>query len=396
MKHIVLGVASSLSYVEGRESFDAVRLAVDEINAQGGILLGSQRLRLGIESIDLDDAGPKSTVDNVLERLERFMVEKKVKALVVGPFRSEILLAGLDIFVRHRTPLLGAVAMSTALETKILSDPKYKYIFRVCLNTKYLVDYLIDMMRFFHKQYGFDKVYIMDQDVAWTRTVASLMVKLYFDRSHWRILGMDHYANGTVDFSKGLKKAETAGAQIILPLFDMPESVQLVKQWHQLERQPLLCGFISPMVGPGAWNIFKGKIAGTFNVIFELGNIPSPRWPPSVAFYKAFSSAYGREIEAGHGPAPAYESVYILKEAMERAGTLEPDALVTAIEATDRVGAMGRIRFHRGHQVVFGNDFNSDALACIVQWDEKGNRNIVYPLSIADAQIKLPSSLSGP
>ena len=163
------------------------------------------------------------------------------------------------------------------------------------------------------------------------------------------------------------------------------------EQWDRLRDQSLLCGFISPMVGPGAWHTFDGKIAGTLNVIFELGNIPSPRWQPSMDFYHAFYNAYGRNIEAGHGPAPAYESVYILADAVGRAGSLNADDLVTALEATDRLGAMGRIRFHRGHQVIFGNDLANDALACIVQWGKDGRRKIVYPLSIADGEIQLPS-----
>ena len=389
-QEIVLGMATSLSFIEGRESYDAVKLAVNEINSKGGVPMGSERLFFRIEAIDLDDAGPTATVAEVLKRLERFIVEKKVHAVVVGPFRSEILLAGIDIFTRHKTILLGTVAMSPAVETKILKDRQYKYIFRVCLNSNYLVGYLIDTMKFLQQRYGFNKVYIMNQDVAWARTTASLMVKLYFDRSDWKIVGLDHYPSGTSDFSAGLQHAEKSGAQIILPLFDMPESVVLVKQWDRQADHSLLCGFISPMVGPGAWRTFDGKIAGTLNVIFELGNIPSSRWEPSMTFYRAFRNAYGHNIEAGHGPAPAYESVYILAEAVKKAGSLNADALVTALEATDRRGVMGRIRFHRGHQVIFGNDLANEALACIVQWSKDGRRKIVYPLSIADGEIQLP------
>jgi branched-chain amino acid transport system substrate-binding protein len=391
VKDIVLGIATTLSYLEGRESHEAIQLAVAEINAAGGVAMGTMRLPLRIETIDLDDAKPDVTVAQALERLEAFIASKKVHAVLVGPFRSEILLAGIDIFARHKIPLLGSIAMSPALETKILADPRYKYIFRVCLNAKYLVEYLIDTMKFLRLQYGFDKVYIMHQDVVWTKTAASLMVKLYFDRSDWHIVGLDQYSYGTTDFSPGLVKAEEGGAQVVLALFDMAESSMLVKQWNRLGGDALLFGFISPLAGPGAWRTFGDNIAGTLNVIFELGNIPSSRWPPSTAFYESFARTFGRPIEAGHGPAPAYESVYILAEAVQRAGSLDADELVAALEATDRMGVMGRIRFHRGHQVVFGNDLSNEALACIIQWGQDGRRRIVYPLSIAEGEIELPS-----
>lgn len=390
---IILGVATSLTLLEGRESFNAVELAVDEINAGGGVRMGNKRLPVRIESIDLRDALPGVSGSDALGRLEKFVVDKKINAIVVGPFRSEVLLAGMDIIARHKVPLLGAIAMSPASDAKILKDTKYKYIFRICLNSNYLVDYLINTMKFLRERYGFNKVYIMNQDVAWARTTASLMIKLYFERAGWEILGLENYPSGAADFTAGLTKAENKGAQIILPFFDMLESATLAKQWHLMKGKALLCGFISPMVGPGAWKAFNGKIAGALNVIFELGNIPSFKWEPALTFYRAYRAKYGREIEAGHGPAPAYESIYILAEAIERAGSLEPDKIVSALEATDRTGVMGRIRFHRGHQVIFGNDPTEDALACIFQWRKDGRRKIVYPLSVAEGEIELPDRM---
>ena len=144
------------------------------------------------------------------------------------------------------------------------------------------------------------------------------------------------------------------------------------------------------MVGPSAWNKFNGKIAGALNMVFELGNVPSPIFKPAESFYEAYRMRYSREIDAGHGPAPSYESVYILADAIERAGSLEPDELISALEETDRIGAMGRIRFHKGHQAIFGEDPNSEALACVIQWTKNGNRKIVYPPAVAEGKIELP------
>lgn len=389
-EEIVLGAATSLGFLEGRESLNAVTLAVHEINARGGVRVGTKNVPLRVESVDLQGALPGVPVSKAVAALEMLIVDKKVDALVVGPFRSEVLLGAMDIIAAHKVPLLGSIAMSTASDAKILKDPRYKYIFRVCLNTKYLVDYLINTMKFLRRQHGFNRVYILSQDVAWTRTTASLMTRLYFDRTDWQILAIDHYPSGASDFSESLSNAEADGAQVILPLFDMPSSANLVKQWHAMGGQALLCGFISPMVGPGAWKAFEGKIAGALNVIFELGNIPSARWEPAIAFTQAYEKTYSRKIESGHGPAPAYESVFILANAIERAGSLNPDDIVAALEKTDRIGVMGRIRFHRGHQAFFGDDPTTDALAAIFQWQKDGRRRIVFPLSIADGEIKLP------
>ena len=389
-EEIVLGVPTTLSLLEGAESLNAVKLAVNEINSSGGVLVGSKRLRFAIESVDLQDAAPGVPASRALETLEKFLDEKKIDAIVVGPFRSEVLLAGMDAICRRRIPLLGAIAMTPATEVKVLKNPLNKYIFRVGLDSKYLVDRLIQNMRFLREKFNFSRVFILNQDVAWARSTASLIMKLYLYRKGWDVLGQVNYPGDASDFRDGLEKAKATGAQVILCIFDAPQSGALVRQWRRMRIPAFLSGFISPMTGPGAWREFDGQIARTVNVIFELGNIPSQKYPPATRFYEAYRRMFGQEIEAGHGPAPSYESVYILAEAITRAGSLDPDRLVAELEKTDRIGAMGRVRFHKGHQAIFGDDPNQEALACLMQWTEDGKRRIVYPPSLAEGEIELP------
>lgn len=389
-KEIVLGVTTSLDFTEGRESFLAAELAAEKINATGGIRLGDERLPIRIESVDLKGANLEVPVSEALERLERFLVEKKPHGIIVGPYRSEVMLSAMDIIAQHKIPLLCNIAMSQIMESKVLNSPKYKYVFRVGCDTRYLVEYMINTMRFLRETCGFDRVYIMIQDTAWSKTTASQVVKLYFDRSDWQVTGMDVYTRKAVDFTEGLMRAKYKNAQIIMTLFDMPESAELVKQWKRLKADGLLFGFISPLLGPDAWRTFDGKITGALMIGFEIGNIPSKQWDASMVFYHAYKKKYGKEIQAGHGPAPAYESVYILAQAIEKAGALDSDKIVAALESTDRNGAMGRIRFHRGHQVIFGNDPTETALACVAQWQSDGQRKIIYPLSIADGELEIP------
>jgi branched-chain amino acid transport system substrate-binding protein len=390
---IIIGVATSLQSLEGRESLKAVALAVEEINHKGGVRVGTEGMRIRMKSIDLQDVSNDVPVAKALSTLETFIQKEHIQAILVGPFRSEVLLAGMNVMARNKIPFLGTIAMSAASESRIMRDPKYKNIFRVGLNSKYFVEYLIKTMKFLNEKFQFKKVYIMNQDVAWTRSAASLLVKLYFEKAGWDVVALDTYPSGASDYSEGLKKAREKKAQVILPIFDMPESGILVKQWNAMKVPALLCGFISPMVGPTAWERFDGQIAGSLNVIFELGNVPSSLFKPAETFYKAYESKYGQEIEAGHGPAPAYESVYILAEAIEMAGSLNPAHLIPAIEKTNRMGAMGRVQFHRGHQVIFGEDPKAEALACIIQWTKEGYRRIVYPPSIAEGEIEIPPLL---
>lgn len=387
---LVIGVASSLTALEGRESLMATQLAVEEINANGGILLGDKRVRLQIERFDLEDSAPRVNVETALGQLEAFLDAHAVRAVVVGPFRSEVLLPAMDVIARRRIPMIGTIAMTPAMESKIMTNPAYRYLFRTGLNTRYLADTLIESMRFLNLRFGFRRVFIMIQDVAWARSTASLMIKLYFERAGWQVLGIRHYPYQTVDFSDGLEEATRKSAQVILPIFDTPHSGQLVIQWKSRKTPGLLCGFVSPMTGPGAWKHFDGQIAGALNVIFELGNIPSLSFPPAAHFYQAFKARYGREIQAGHGPAPAYEAVHLLAQAIQTTGSLDPDRLVAVLEESNRLGAMGRMQFNKGHQTIFGTDPQEAAVACLIQWNESGHRTIVYPPALAEGEIVLP------
>jgi branched-chain amino acid transport system substrate-binding protein len=291
---------------------------------------------------------------------------------------------------------LGTIAMTPATEAKIKKDPqKYKYIFRPCLNAKYLVQYLAGTMGFIKKKYGFDKVYIMNQDVAWARKTAEIITKVYFEKAGWTVVGQESYPTGTTDFSSTLMKVRAKKVQVILPIFDMPQSGILVKQWNAMKIPSLMAGFISPLAGPGAWKTFDRKIAGAINCNFEVGSaISSSKVAPSTAFELAYTKRWGKSLEAGHGPAPTYASVHILAEAIERAGSLDADAIVAELEKTDRQGVMGRIKFDDGHQVVYGMNPAESAVAAVFQWTVDGGRTIVFPTALAEGEIALPEGLA--
>jgi len=389
---IVIGVPTSLGFMEGKESHKAVQMAVSEINAKGGVMVGGQKRPFKVVAADLRDAAAGVPVPEALLGIEKLILEKKPTAILVGPFRSEALLAGMDIFAKYKMPLLGTVAMSPGTEARIKKEPeKYKYIFRVSLNVIYWVKLLAGTSATLKNDFGFDKVYIMNQDVAWARGTAGGMAKKVYPKLGIEVVGHDQFPTGFSDFSSALMKAKAKGAGILFTCFDMPESGVLVKQWKSLKVPALIAGFISPMAGEVAWKTFNGKIGGLMNAVFELGNIPSQKYAPAKKFYDTYKKTYGKGIQSGHGPAPSYESVYILKEAIERAGSLDPDAIVAEIEKTDRKGVMGRIRFDEGHQVIYGTDPAETAVGAFFQWTADGKRKIVYPKSLAEGEITLPS-----
>ncbi|MFH1350984.1 MAG: ABC transporter substrate-binding protein [Pseudomonadota bacterium] len=386
----ILGLPTSLGFPDGAQALNAVTMAVEEINAKGGVNVGGVKRTFQVEAIDIRDAAPGVPVPEALLGIEKVILDKKAQTIVVGPYRSEALMAAFDIFSKYKVPMLGTIAMSPASDAKVRENPeKYKYIFRVGENSKSFVGYMLGTMKFMNKEFGFNKLFIMHQDVMWTRMSAQIISDV-LGKQGWTIAGSEAYPTGASDFSAGLMKAKAAGAQIIFPAFDMPQSGILVKQWKSMKVPAMLAGCCTPLAGSEAWKTFDKKIGGTIMMIMEIGNIPVAKVPASVKFYEAYTKRWGKGVQSTHGPAGSYEAIYILADAMERAGSVDPDAIVAALEKTDRMGVLGREKFDEGHQLIFGNDPSETALGCAFQWREGGKQVSVYPESIADDKIQLP------
>ena len=390
---IVIGVPTALGSIEGRDGWMAIQMARDEINAKGGVQVGSTKHKIEVYSIDTREHEPGIPVQDALTATEKLILEKKPHAIALGNFRSEVLLASMDLMSKYKLPYICSIAMTPLFQKKIADEyDKYKYCFRNALNAPYLVMYLQGVMGFVKKQFNFSKAYIIVQDTLWAQGTGKGLEKWYKENG-WEVASFDAYALGASDFSPSLIKVRAQKAQVIVPIFDMPQSGILLKQARAMQIPALLAGFISPVAPENAWQVFEKEVDGMVNLIFEIGPVPVKAVPKSVAFNENFGKKWGKDARinlSGHGPGPSYDSVYIFANAIERAKTVEPDALVSALEKTDLSGVIGRIKFGKDHQVIYGFDPKETALGCAFQWRKPGTRAVVFPEVVAESKIELP------
>jgi len=391
---IVFGVPTALGAIEGRDGWMAIQMAVDEINAKGGVLVGNTKHKLEAYSIDTREHEPGIPVHDALTAAEKLILEKKPHAIVLGNFRSEVLLAAMDLISKYKLPYICSIAMSPLMQKKVTDDyDKYKYIFRNCMNAPYLAMYLGGVMGFIKKEFNFNRATIITQDVLWAKGTGKGLEDWY-KKNGWEVMSFDAYATGSSDFSPSLVKVRAQKAQVVVPIFDMPQSSILLKQARAMELPAVLAGSTSPLAPENAWEVFKGEVEGMINMIYEVGPIPVKAVPKSVAFNENFGKKWGEEARkrlSHHGIGPSYDAVYIMANAIERAKTVEPNAVVKAIEQTDMQGAVGRIRFGKDHQVIYGFDPKETAVGAGFQWVKPGKRAIVFPETFAEAKIQLPA-----
>ncbi len=394
---VVIGAPLSTQYLYGWDAQRGMVLAVEEINAKGGVLVGGVRRPLKLEVLDTRDLEPGVPLSEALLAVEKLILAKGADVIMGGPVRSEAALAAMDLLVKHKKiSILTTGALSPAYHKRIAKNyEKYKYLFRITSEAIGLAQEAVDLFESIRQKHGFDRTFIMVQDVAHARAIGGLVGK-NLKKKGWKVLGNEVYPTGALDYSTGLLKVKELGAQILFVWMDHPETAILVKQWRDLKIPVLpIAGISSSVEQPGAWASTSGAVAYWLASPANAGNAPSNATPETMKFYRAYTKRWLVEPE-GYGTSTSYVGVHVLADAIERAGTLDPDALITALEKTDKISVYGRIRFDpKSHQVIASNDPKEGAVGTWFQWQD-GKRIVVWPPTISMGNIKIPPWLTSP
>jgi len=313
-----------------------------------------------------------------------------VDFLVGGPVRSEAALAVMDLISQHKkVSIVSTGVLSPAYHKTIAKNyDKYKYCFRI---SSQIITVVNDIMAVFDKirsDFGLQRVFIMVQDVAHARKAGEVVGKL-LKKKGFQVVGHEIYPTGNTDFAPGLLKSKREKAQVLFIWMDMPETAILLKQWKSFRLHSLPMGFMSAAEQPGFWEASKGNCEYTVVDVVNGGNAPATITPWTMKFVNAYKKRWGLEPE-GYGTSSSYMAVYALKDAIERAGTLDADAVVKALEEIDLMGVYGRIRFDpKSHQVIPSTDPNEGAVGAMFQWQD-GKRVVFWPAAGAMGELKLP------
>jgi len=388
---IKLGAPLATAFLYGWTAERGIRLAVEEINAAGGVKVGGEMRPFEVEVIDTRDLEPGVPVDDAIKAVEKLILQKQVDFLVGGPVRSEAALAVMDLLSQHKKVSIVTTGVLSPAYTKTVAEnyDKYKYAFRISNDIVNLV--AKELMAVFAKiraDHKLDRVFIMVQDVAHARKAGEVVEGL-LKKNGYNVVGHEIYPTGNTDFAPGLLKSKKEDAQVLFIWMDMPESAILMKQWKNFRLTSLPMGFMSAGEQPGFWKASDGNCEYAVVDVVNGGNAPATITPWTMKFVDAYTKRWGLEPE-GYGASSSYMAVYALKDAIERAGTTESDAVVKALEGIDMEGVYGRIRFDpKSHQVIPSQDPKEGAVTGVFQWQD-GKRVVFWPDAGAAGQLKLP------
>jgi branched-chain amino acid transport system substrate-binding protein len=300
-----------------------IELAVGEVNGKGGVLGGRK-----IEMIFEDSAGQK---DQALNAMKKLLARDRVVA-VFGPTLSNEMFAAGPAAVERQIPAIG-----TSTTADGITDIG-EWIFRTAMPEADVIPVTVATVK---KHFGIKRVALMySNDDAFTKSGFDVM-KSAVEKNGLEIATIETFSVKDTDFSAQLTKIKGLNVDAIGMSALAEAGAGAVLQARQLGIPPKVVifggnGFNSPKVAEIAGTAAEGLMVGTPWFIGKKD-------PLNQQFVAAYKQKFGDEPD--QFAAQSYDSLFILAEAIERAGGTDHKALHAALLKTDHHGVLGPFRF---------------------------------------------------
>jgi branched-chain amino acid transport system substrate-binding protein len=373
-KPIRIGVPTSIQLQVGRDTIDAVQMALDEINAKGGVL-GRKMEMVAADETENPEQG--------INAIKKLTADEKVDVLV-GGYTSGVTLAQLPHIAAAKTIYLGVGAASPAITNSVKQNyERNKYIFRVQpLNSAHQARQLVEFISGnLMKERGIKKIGIVGENAKWVQDLIPVLKKGAVEAGADVPL-TEFFDTATSDFSPLLSKVRDSGAQYLVVILSHASSDIFVKQWHDAQVPVPIGGIDVKSMDPDFFDRVGGK---AISETISIAAVPAPLTEKTMPFFENFKKKTGRNpVYTAIG---AYDAPFIYAEAVQRAGTTDPEKVIPQLEKTDYKGVPGRIVFDETHDVKPGPGFTN---LLFVQWQQGGKRVVVWPKEVATGKMINP------
>src|SRR6267378_3142678 len=319
-------------------------IAVEHINAAGGVTVGGKKMPIEITILD-DESDATKTVS----RMETLAAQGVVAYL--GGFGSDLHAAAASVAEKNKTPYLGV-----AFALHKVHEQGFKYLFSPFWKSPDIKTYTVDLLNSIPAAERPKAAAIFQEKTDWGREMATAWTEAA-KQAGYQVAMVGEYAPGAKDFSDLILKAKGAGADLVLGLPTPPDGMTIVKQMKELGLNPKMTLLV---LAPGWHHGVKAPGVKELN--------------------EAHTKKIGRPADPITGP--AYANVQILAAAISHAGSLDKDKIRDAIAATDMTTVIGPVKFRP--------DGTGIVNAVFVQW-LNGKQELVFPKEAATAPLGYPA-----
>ena len=306
----------------GVSTKNGMTLAVEEWNAKGGILGKTIKL------VFADDKGDPAEGATVYTKL---IQQDKVVALV-GAVMSKVTLAGAPIAQAAKIPMISPA--STNEKVTQVGD----YIYRACF-----IDSFQGTVgaKFVHDDLkAKTAACIFDVGNDYTKGLSENFQKA-FTALGGKVVAYEAHPTGTTDFKAQLTKIVQAKPDVIYCSDYYNDDALIATQAREL-------GFKGPLVGGDGWDsadLVKIGGANVENCFFTNHYASDATTPAVVNFVKNYKARFKTNDAPDALAALGYDAMYIMLDAIKRAGKTDGAAIKDALAKTNLAVVSGQIKF---------------------------------------------------
>lgn len=354
----------------GETTMQGALLAIEDVNAAGGIKsMGGAKLVPVIA-----DAKDASTTRSETERL---ISRENVKALI-GCYSSSLTMIATEVSERAQVPFF-----TNSIADQILQRG-FKYVFRMSVPASIFgqtpINAMVEMSK--REEKALKKVAIIFEDTSYG-TSTSDSFKKQAEEKGLEVVLFESYRAGITDAGPIVSKIKASGAQVVFPVSYLTDAVLIIRTMKETNTNAAIMGGGSGYLMPDTLEIMGSDLNYIYTTACWNHDLP---YEHVEEINEKFIDKHGEFIQETAGE--MYAAVWVLKDALERAGTIEGTKLRDAISATDlskgpaAIMQPGRVRFDETGQLV-------DIFPILLQWQE-GKLKTVWPKEVATAEPVWP------
>ena len=303
-------VGERITYPYGAE------MAVTEINAAGGIL--------GMPIELIGHINKEAILENSIQLTEQLIVEDEIIALI-GPNRSSHAVEVGPVAQRHRIPMIT----TTATNPNVTNAGDFVFMASFTDSFQGAV-----MAQFAKSALGAKTAAVLTRTGdLYTEGISEFFIS-NFSELGGDIAANEFYAAGTSDFTAQLANIAAAKPDVLFIAGFVADLAPITQQARAIPLQNA-AGEPTIFLGADSWDsqlLFENEDAEIEGSFFSGHFSPETNEPNAHAFVETYEAIY--EATPTGGVAVSYDTIKLLAEAIQRAGSIDPDAIRQQLAAT--------------------------------------------------------------
>jgi len=380
---IKIGVIAEAQAVAGSSIAPAAQLAAEEVNAAGGV----DGRKVEIVVYDNHSSAAES-----VRAFQRAVSEDKVNA-VIASYTSEVVLALEPWAARLKTVMITPGAASDVITANIAKDyDNNKYTFHGYLTSTALANLVCDAAKdLLVDGFRMKTSVIFSEDAAWTKPLDAGYEDC-LPKVGLKVLDHIRFSPDTTDFTPIFNKIEELKPDVMITGISHV-GTQPTVQWKSQQVPIPMLGISSQATNSTFWKDTNGATEGVlYNAVSGPGVAVTPK---TLHFVDAFVAKFGNTPSyCGY---TAYDDVFMIADAIRRAGSTDSDKIVAEMEKTDYVSTIGRVQFlPKGDPHVHGLKTGKGFITgLMLQWQD-GKQVNMWPKAVAMGKVTFPAFVKTP